>query len=59
MKVNVFANVSRSERTGNWQCMLLPTIGILRDDVFEDEAAYYVVFHWLLFQVYVRILKKK
>lgn len=59
MKVNVFADITRSRRTGDWTCLLLPTIAIKREDVFDDEAAHYVILHWLIFQVYVRIINKK
>lgn len=59
MKVNVFAGVTKSSRTGDWTSLLLPTIAIKREDVFEDEAAHYVILHWLIFQVYVRIIDEK
>lgn len=59
MKVNVFASITRSSRTGDWTCLLLPTIAIKREDVFADEAVHYIILHWLIFQVYVRIIDKK
>ena len=55
MKVNLFADITWSRSTGDWTCLLLPTIAIKRKDVFDDEAAHYVILHWLIFQVYVRI----
>ncbi len=48
-----------SRRTGEWTCLLLPTIAIKREDVFDDEAVHYVILHWLIFQVYVRMIKAK
>ena len=59
MKVNVFADITVSKRTGDWTCLLLPTIAIKREDVFNDEAAHYVILHWLIFQVYIRIITQK
>lgn len=59
MKVNLFADITWSKRTGDWTCLLLPTIAIKREDVFEDEAAHYVIVHWLVFQVHVRIITPK
>ena len=56
MKVNLFADITRSRSTGDWTFLLLPTIAIKRADVFADEAAHYVIAHWLIFQVYVRII---
>lgn len=55
MKVNLYAGITMSRSTGDWTCLLLPTIAIMREDVFDDEAAHYVMLHWLIFQVYVRI----
>ena len=59
MKVNVFADITVSKRTGDWTCLLLPTIAIKREDVLNDEAAHYVILHWLIFQVYIRIITQK
>ena len=59
MKVNVFANITWSKRTGDWTCLLLPTIAIKRADVFDDEAVHYVILHWLIFQVFVRIITQR
>lgn len=59
MKVNLFADITMSRRTGGWTCLLLPTIAIKREDVFQNEAAHYVILHWLIFQVYVRIITQK
>ena len=59
MKVNVCADITMSRSTGEWTCLLLPTIAIKREDVFDDEAVLYVILHWLIFQVYVRIIKAK
>jgi hypothetical protein len=59
MKVNLFADITWSKRTGDWTCLLLPTIAIKREDVFADEAAHYVILHWLIFQVYFRIATQK
>ena len=56
MKINVFASITWSRSTGDWTCLLLPTIAIKREDVFADEAAHYLIAHWLIFQVYVRII---
>ena len=44
---------------GDWTCLLLPTIAIKRADVFEDEAVHYVILHWLIFQVYIRIITQR
>lgn len=59
MKVNLSTDITRSRRTGDWTCLLLPTIAIKREDVFADEAVHYIILHWLIFQVYVRIINKK
>lgn len=59
MKVNVCADITMSRRTDEWTCLLLPTIAIKREDVFNDESVHYVILHWLIFQVYVRIIKAK
>ena len=59
MKINVFADITLSKSTGDWTCLLLPTIAIKREDVFDDEASHYVILHWLIFQVYVRIITQK
>lgn len=59
MKVNLFADITRSRSTGDWTFLLLPTIAIKREDVFDDEAVHYVILHWLIFQVYVRIITPK
>lgn len=59
MKVNLYADITRSRRTGDWTCLLLPTIAIKREDVYDDEAVHYVILHWLIFQVYVRIITQK
>lgn len=59
MKVNLFADITWSRRTGDWTCLLLPTIAIKREDVFNDEAVHYVILHWLVFQVYIRIITHK
>ena len=59
MNVNVCADITMSRRTGEWTCLLLPTIAIKREDVFDDEAVHYVILHWLIFQVYVKIIKAK
>ena len=59
MKINVFADITLSKSTGDWTCLLLPTIAIKREDVFRDEAAHYIIVHWLIFQVYVRIITQK
>ena len=59
MKVNLIAKLTRSECTNDWTCLLLPTIAIKRSDIFTDESAHYIILHWLIFQVYVRIITKK
>ena len=59
MKINVFADITRSRSTGDWTCLLLPTIAIKREDMYDDEAVHYVILHWLIFQVYVRIITQK
>ena len=59
MKVNVFTDITRLRRTGDWTCLLLPTIAIKREDMFDDEAVHYVILHWLIFRVYVRIITQK
>lgn len=59
MKVNVFADITRSRRPGDWTCVLLPTIAIKREDLYDDEAVHYVILHWLIFRVYVRIRTQK
>ena len=59
MKVNLFADITWSRRTGDWTCLLLPTIAIKREDVFRDEAAHYIIVHWPIFQVYIRIITPK
>ena len=59
MKLNLFADITWSTRTGDWTCLLLPTIAIKREDVFDDEAAHYIILHWLIFQVYVRFITPK
>ena len=48
-----------SRRAGDWLCLLLPTIAIKREDMFDDEAVHYVILHWLIFRVYVRIITQK
>lgn len=58
MKVNVFADITRWRRT-DWTCVLLPTIAIKREDLYDDEAVHYVILHWLIFRVYVRIRTQK
>lgn len=59
MKVNLFADITWSRRTGDWTCLLFPTIAVKREDVFEDEAVHYVILHWLIFQVYIRIITQR
>lgn len=59
MKVNLFASITKSKSTGDWTFLLLPTIAIKRKDVFDDEAVHYVILHWFIFQVYVRIITPK
>ena len=39
--------------------MLTPAIFIKRSDKFCDEAAYYIVLQWLVFQVQIVFTKKK
>ena len=59
MKVNLFADITWSKSTGDWTCLMLPTIAIKRADVFADEAVHYVILHWIIFQVYVRIITQR
>ena len=59
MKINVFADITRSRSTGDWTCLLLPTIAIKREDVLRDAAAHYIIVNWLIFQVYIRIITPK
>lgn len=59
MKVNLFADITISRSTGDWTVLLLPTIAIKREDVFRNEAAHYIIVHWLIFQVYIRIITPK
>ena len=47
------------EEQANGLVSLLPTIAIKREDVFDDEAVHYVILHWLIFQVYVKIITEK
>lgn len=59
MKVNLFTDITWPRRTGDWTRLLLPTIAIKREDMFDDEAVHYVILHWLIFRVYVRIITQK
>ena len=51
--------IMKSNNTNDWQFVLAPAFYIKRDDVFADEAAYYIGFSFLLFQAYILVTKKK
>lgn len=42
-----------------WLFCLTPTFFIKREDVFNDEKAIYVGIHWLMFQAFIILTKKK
>lgn len=51
--------IMKSNNTNDWKFVLTPAFYIERDDIFADEAAYYIGFSFLLFQVYILVTKKK
>ena len=51
--------ISKNKDTNDWLLVLTPVFYIRRDDVFADEAAYYIGFSFLLFQAYILLTKKK
>lgn len=51
--------ITISKKTNGWQFVLTPALFIRRDDVFADEAAYYITFSFLWFQAYIVVTKKK
>ena len=51
--------IMKSNNTNDWQFVLTPAFYTKRDDVFADEAAYYIGFSFLLFQAYILVTKKK
>ena len=58
MNIRLFAGISRFNSQA-WEFQILPIICIKRKDIFYKEAGHYVIFHWLMLQVYVRIITKK
>lgn len=53
------AHITVSSIFNDWTFMLTPAIFVKRSDKFYDEAAYYIGIHWLVFQAYVVLTKKK
>ena len=51
--------IAKSEETNDWQFVLTPAFYIIRGDVFDDEAAYYIGFSFLWFYTYILVTKKK
>lgn len=59
MKIETMFHITKSKTTNVWAFMFTPAIYVARRDVFSDEAAYYVGFHWLVFRAFVLIITKK
>jgi len=60
MKIRrIYTGISKSNETNDWQFLFTPALWVRRDDVFSDEAAYYIGFSFLLFQAYILVTKKK
>jgi len=51
--------IAKNKDTNDWLLVLTPAFFIRRDDVFADEAAYYIGFSFLWFQAYILVTKKK
>ena len=59
MKHYISSHITVSEIFNGWTFMLTPAIFNKRSDKFCDEAAYYIVLQWLVFQVQIVFTKKK
>ena len=59
MKIKTTFCISVSREYHSWYFQFLPVIAITRQDVFADEAAYYFVVHWLVFQMNIRFTRPK
>ena len=59
MKHYISSHITVSEIFNDWTFMLTPAIFVKRSDIFCDEAAYYIVLQWLVFQVQIVFTKKK
>lgn len=59
MKIELFADITASRNINEWVVILIPTIALKRSDELADEACRYIIFHFLVFQIYVRIISKK
>ena len=59
MKSKLIITTTIRNRYNLWMIHFLPALFLRRDDVFDDEAAYYLGMSWLIFQMYVRIRIKK
>lgn len=59
MKIELFADITASRNINEWVVILIPTIALKRSDAFAEEACRYIIFHFLVFQICVRIITKK
>ena len=59
MEHYISLHITVSEIFNDWTLMLTPAIFIKRSDTFCDEAAYYIVLQWLVFQVQIVFTKNK
>lgn len=59
MKHYISSHITVSEIFNDWTFMLTPAIFIKRSDKFCDEAAYYIVLQWLLFQVQIVLINSR
>lgn len=59
MKIELFTDITASRDINEWVVILIPTIALKRSDVFTEEACRYIIFHFLVFQIFVRIITKK
>ena len=59
MKAKLIITTTIRNRYNLWMIHFLPALFLRRNDVFDDEAAYYFGTSWLIFQAYVIIWIKK
>lgn len=53
MKAKLIITTTIRRKWSLWMFHFLPALFLRRDDVFDDEAAYYLGVSWLIFQIYV------
>lgn len=59
MKAKLIITTTIMNKYNLWMIHFLPALFLRRDDVFDDEAAFYFGTSWLIFQMYVTIRIKK